>query len=71
MKRFPFIRAGLIFAISPILLAFITSLFQGGSMWDEGSGTGGFIWFIFLTLPIGSLFILIGLVLLVIRKFQK
>jgi hypothetical protein len=68
MKRFPFIRAGLIFAISPILLAFFTSLFQGGSMWDEGSGTGAYIWLMFLTLPVGSLLILIGLVMMVVRK---
>jgi hypothetical protein len=68
MKRFPFIRAGLIFAISPILLAFITSLFQGGSMWDEGSGTGAYIWLMFLTLPVGSLLILIGLVMMVVRR---
>jgi len=68
MKRFPFIRAGLIFAISPILLAFITSLFQGGSMWDEGSGTGAYIWLMFLTLPVGSLLILIGLVMLLVRR---
>jgi len=71
MKRFPFIRAGLIFAISPILLAFITSLFQRGSMWDEGSGTGAYIWLMFLTLPVGSLLILIGLVLQIVRKLRK
>jgi uncharacterized membrane protein YhaH (DUF805 family) len=71
MKRFPFIRAGLIFAISPILLAFITSLFQGGSMWDEGSGTGGFIWFMFFTLPVGLLIILIGLIALIIRRVRE
>ena len=71
MKRFPFIRAGLIFAISPILLAFITSLFQGGSMWDESSGTGAYIWLMFLTLPVGFLLILIGLVLQIIRKLRK
>jgi hypothetical protein len=58
----------LIFAISPILLAFITSLFQGGSMWDEGSGTGAYIWLMFLTLPIGSLLVLIGLVMMIVRK---
>jgi uncharacterized membrane protein len=68
MRRFPFIRAGLIFAISPILLAFITSLFQGGSMWDEGSGTGAYIWLMFLTLPVGSLLVLIGLVMMLVRK---
>jgi len=71
MKRFPFIRAGLIFAISPIFLAFITSLFQGGSMWDESSGTGGFIWFMFFTLPVGLLIILIGLIALIIRRVRE
>ncbi len=68
MKRFPFIRAGLIFAISPILLAFIASLFQGGSMWDEGSGTGGYIWFMLLTLPVGFLLVVIGLVMMIVRR---
>jgi uncharacterized membrane protein len=68
MKRFPLIRTGLIFAISPILLAFITSLFQGGSMWDEGSGTGGYIWLMFLTLPVGFLLVVIGLVMMVVRR---
>ena len=68
MKRFPFIRAGLIFAISPILLAFITSLFQGGSMWDEGSGTGGYIWFMLFTLPVGFFLVLIGLVMMIVRR---
>jgi uncharacterized membrane protein YhaH (DUF805 family) len=68
MKRFPFIRAGLLFAISPILLAFITSLFQGGSMWNEGTGTGAYIWLMFLTLPVSSLLVLIGLVMMVVRR---
>jgi hypothetical protein len=68
MKRFPFIRAGLILAISPILLAFVSSLFQGGSMWDEGSGTGAYIWLVFLTLPVGLLLVVVGLVLAVVRR---
>jgi uncharacterized membrane protein YhaH (DUF805 family) len=68
MKRFPFIRAGLLFAISPILLAFITSLFQGGSMWNEGTGTGAYIWLMFLTLPVGFLVVLIGLVMMIVRR---
>ena len=71
MKRFPFIRVGLVFAFSPLLLAFITSIFQGGSMWDESSGTGGFIWFMFFTLPVGLLIILIGLIALIIRRVRK
>jgi hypothetical protein len=68
MKRFPFIRAGLIFSISPILLAFVTSLFQGGSMWDEGSGTGAYIWLMFLTLPVGFVLVVIGLVMALVRR---
>jgi len=66
--RFPFVRIGLIFAISPILLAFVTSLFQGGSMWNESSGTGTFIWFMLLTLPVGFLLVLIGLVMALLRR---
>jgi hypothetical protein len=68
MKRIPFVRIGLIFAISPILLAFVTSLFQGGSMWDESSGTGTFIWLMFLTLPVGFLLVVIGLVMALVRR---
>jgi uncharacterized membrane protein len=68
MKRFPFIRIGLLFAVSPILLAFVTSLFQGGSMWDESSGTGTFIWFMFFTLPVGLLLVVIGLVMALVRR---
>jgi len=71
MKRFPFIRAGLIFAISPILLAFIASLFQGGSMWDEGSGTGGYLWFLMMTLPVGFVLFVIGLVMMIVGKMRK
>jgi hypothetical protein len=68
MKRFPFIRIGLLFAVSPILLAFVTSLFQGGSMWDEGSGTGTFIWFMLFTLPVGLLLVVFGLVMALVRR---
>jgi uncharacterized membrane protein len=71
MKRFPFIRIGLIVAVSPIALSFVTSLFQGGSMWNESSGTGGYIWLMFLTLPVGFLLIVIGLVTFIIRKLKK
>jgi uncharacterized membrane protein YhaH (DUF805 family) len=68
MKRFPFIRTGLLFAVSPIALAFVTSLFQGGSMWNESSGSGGYIWLMFLTLPVGFLLVVIGLVMMVVRR---
>jgi TRAP-type C4-dicarboxylate transport system permease small subunit len=70
MKRFPLIRVGLLIAISPILIAFITSIFQGGSMWDESSGTGAYIWLMFLTLPVGFVLSATGLVLQIIRKLR-
>ena len=71
MRRIPFIRVGLIFAISPLLLAFVTSIFQGASMWDEGSGTGGYIWLMMGTLPVGFVLIIIGVVAGVVRKLGK
>ena len=71
MTRFPFVRIGLVFAFSPLLLAFVTSIFQGGSMWDEGSGSGGYIWLMMGTLPIGFVLIGIGLVRGIIRKLRK
>ena len=71
MKRFPFIRVGLIFGVSPLLLAFVTSIFQGGLMWDEGSGTGGYIWLMMGTLPVGFVLIGIGVVRGIIRKLRK
>jgi len=70
MKRFPFIRAGLIFAVSPLILAFVTSIFQGVSMWDEGGGTGTYIWFMMLTMPVGFLLVVIGLLKSIIGRLR-
>jgi hypothetical protein len=67
MLRFPFVRLGLFFAFLPLLLAFVLGVIQGVSMWDEGSGTGAYIWLMILTLPVGFLLVVIGLVLKVIR----
>lgn len=70
MAHFPFLRVGLAFAISPLLIAFIASLFQGGSIWDE-TGAGAFLWYLFFTLPVGFLIFLIGLIALIIRRVRK
>jgi len=70
MKRFPFIRAGLIFAVSPLILSLVTSIFQGGSMWNESSGTGGYIWFMMLTMPVGFVLVVIGLVKWIVSKLR-
>jgi hypothetical protein len=68
MMNFQFIRAGFLVAVSPIALSFVTSLFQGGSMWNENSGTGAYMWLLFLSLPVGFFLILIGLVMMVVRR---
>ncbi len=67
MTGFPFIRVGLIFALSPLLLAFVTGLIQGVSMWDEGSGTGTYLWFLLASLPVGFVLVVIGLVMKIVR----
>ena len=66
--NFQFIRAGFLVAVSPIALSFVTSLFQGGSMWNESSGTGAYMWLLFLSLPVGFLLVVIGLVMMVVRR---
>ena len=62
------VRIGLLVTVSPILLAFITSLFQGGSMFDEGGGTGAYLWFLMLSVPFGAVIVLIGIIRLILKR---
>jgi len=71
MLRFPFARVGLLIAFSPLLIAFVTGLIQGVSMWDESSGTGAYIWLMFMTLPVGFLLVCIGVVMKFVRMRPK
>jgi len=63
-------RIGFAFALSPLLIAFIASLFQRGSILDE-TGAGAFLWYLLFTLPVGFLITLIGLIALIIRRVRK
>jgi len=67
VRRTPLIRIGLVIAFLPIVLAFITSLISRTSMFDEGSGTGAYLWLLIMSVPIGLLLIFIGLIV----KFLK
>jgi len=67
VRRTPLIRIGLVIAFLPIVLAFITSLISRTSMFDEGSGTGAYLWLLIMSVPIGLLLVVIGLVV----KFFK
>ena len=69
MKRAPLIRIGLLIALLPILLAFSTSLINGTSIFDEGSGSGAYLWLLMLTVPIGLLLVVIGLLVKLFRRF--
>ena len=70
-KKFPLVRIGLLIAVSPIIAAFLFSLFNGGSMFDEGSGGGGYLWFLMASLPIGFVLIIIGLLAMVVKRFTS
>ena len=70
VKRIPLVRIGLLVAFSPVMAAFVFSLFNGGSMFDEGSGGGGYLWFLMATLPLGFVMIFIGLILLLVNKLK-
>jgi hypothetical protein len=70
-KKLPLIRVGLLVAVSPIIAAFLYSLINGGSMFDEGSGGGTYLWFLMASLPIGLLLMLVGLIAMVFRKFNS
>ena len=70
MKRVPLIRIGLFIALLPILLAFITSFFNGTSMFDEGSGSGGYLWLLMGTVPIGLLLVVIGAIVALFKRLK-
>ena len=63
-------RIGLVVAFSPVMAAFVFTLFNGGNMFDESSGGGGFLWFLMATLPLGFLMMFIGLILLLVNKLK-
>ena len=70
MKRVPLIRIGLFITLLPILLAFITSLLNGTSMFDEGSGSGGYLWLLMGSVPIGLLLIVIGAIVALFKRLK-
>ena len=71
MKRVPLIRIGLFIALLPILLAFVTSLINNVSMFDEGSGSGAYLWLLMGTVPIGFLLVVIGLIVMLFKRFRS
>ena len=74
MKRFrP--RHLAVFAASlvvlPFVLAFMTSLFTEGDMWNEGTGGGAWLWLLFLSLPAAMLLGVASIVWWLIRDIKR
>ena len=70
VKKTPLIKSGMFVAVLPILCAFLYSLINGGSMFNENSGGGAYLWLLIMTFPIGTLLILIGLIINLIKRFN-
>lgn len=67
--RLSLVKLGLIIAFLPIALAFITSLINGTSMFDEGSGSGGYLWLLMGSVPLGvAIFVIAAIVKLIKRR---
>ena len=71
VKKTPLVRVGLLIAVFPIICAFLFSLFNGGSMFDEGSGGGGYLWLLMISVPIGLLLIVIGLIVSLFKRYKS
>ena len=62
---------GLVLVVLPFALAFITSLFTEGDMWNEGTGGGAWLWLLFLSLPAALLLALTSIVWWLIRDIKR
>jgi hypothetical protein len=67
-KKSVLVRVGTLVTVAPIICAFLYSLLKGGSMFDESSGGGAFLWLLILTLPIGLVLIAIGVIVELNRR---
>ena len=61
-------KLALIVAFLPIALAFITSLLNGTSMFDEGSGSGGYLWLLMGSVPLGVVIFVIAAIVKLIKR---
>ena len=69
-KTIILICAGLVIAFLPIAIAFVTSLINGTSMFDEGSGSGAYLWLLMGTLPICFLLVVIGTIVALFKRLK-
>ena len=60
---------GVLFTISPLIFAFLFS--AGGNMFDESSGGGAAIWFMLMTIPVGGIVSIVGIVFIIMGNLKK
>jgi hypothetical protein len=65
------ILIGIAVIFSPLALAFGSSLINGDSMFNEGTGSGAYIWLMLVSVPTGVVMTIIGIIRLVFKKFPK
>jgi hypothetical protein len=56
------LAAGVAVASAPLVVSGLVALVTGGSMWDESQGSGAILWLMVLTVPLGILMAIAGLV---------
>ena len=71
VKKIALIRAGLVIAFLPIALAFVTSLINGTSMFDESSGSGGYLWLLMGSVPLGVAIFVIALIVKLLKRLRS
>lgn len=54
------IIAGILIAVSPIIMAIVGGFGSGASMFNESEGSGAAIWLVFMTVPLGLVVACIG-----------
>ena len=60
-RRSPLVLGGMIFAISPLLFSLVASIFVDNAF-NESTALGSTPWLMFLTLPIGFVLVMVGLI---------
>jgi hypothetical protein len=63
--------AALFLLILPFVLAFLTSLWTDGDMWNEGTGGGAWLWLLFLTFPLAMLMLIAAAVWWLIKDIRR
>ena len=63
---------GALLAFGPLLLALVLAGLTGDveSAYDEGDGFGSLMWLMFVTLPVGGITAIVGLILLVVSAIR-